>query len=117
MTPVSRDWQPLPEDPLQRALVQRLRAIEDGGVTDIARRLAALRGISIEGDVGQRRLKVLRRMVSRWRRGDKPDVPLSTVSEIAEALGESPLRLLSFGSQELTRAADAARRAAKKNDR
>lgn len=118
MTPVSHkqreNWPPPPGEPLQRAVVLRLRAIPEGELTNVARALMRERGVSYVGLDGQARLKNTRRQLTRWAKGTKPDLPLSTISEIAAALGESPLMLLSYGSGELAEIAREARTAAKK---
>lgn len=74
----------------------------------MARALMRLRGQSYEGLEGQARLKNMRRQITRWAKGTKPDLPLSTISEIAAALGESPIKVLAYQEPELAAVADAA---------
>jgi hypothetical protein len=113
MTTMSHDDEPargpLPEDPLQRALVLRLR--EEGNAMEVARKIRRARGYP---DTDARALLNIRRQVGRWISGDNPDVPLSTVTELARALGDDPLRILGYDRTRRVRAvADAAEAAAR----
>jgi len=67
--------------------VIRLRAIPEGKITATARRLAALRGSDD--------FEAARRALLRIRAGTNTNVRLDTLEEIAKALGEDPLEILS----------------------
>jgi hypothetical protein len=119
MTPVAHsyrdDWPEPPGDPLQRAVVLRLRAVPEGELTNVARALLRVRGLDYAGLEGKQRLENARRQVGRWAKGTKPDLPLSTISEIAAALGESPVKVLLYGNEDLAAVADAGRQAVRKS--
>lgn len=103
---------PLPEDPLQRAFVLRLR--REGNAMEVARKIRRVRGFA---ETDHKALSNIRRQVGRWIAGDNPDVPLSTVTEVAKALGDDALRILGYDRTRRIRAATDEAKAAVEADK
>jgi DNA-binding Xre family transcriptional regulator len=104
----------LPSDPLQRALILWLRARPN--LTELARKLLRHRGKE-PADKYERQVAVgiARTHLSRMRSGRNPDVPLSTVTELAHVAETDPLEILNFERDaDLDAVADDARKVAKK---
>lgn len=87
-------WPPLPTNRLQRALVVRLRAIPAGKLAATARRIVRAQGGKDTDADFEQRTEAEKRQIQRLRAGDNTDVKLSTLADIARALGESPLEIL-----------------------